>query len=182
MRRSAPRRFSPLLIKTSLVAVFVCGAAFLLSARRPAETAKAERHIRLGSADGGSLYAITISAKDPAQLSTKESVEVSIEDARGTLVSKRLHSQDLDFYVTVHPRARGPVNATLRTASGETLPAIVTDFHQIHESGSEPVAISAMPNDTWQTAQPVDSARRFMARTMSGLTRPPPATIVMPIC
>ena len=102
------------MLKTSLVAALACGAALLLSARRPAEPAKAERHIHLGNADQGSLYAITISAKDPAQFTSKESVEVSIEDARGAVASKRLHSQDLDFYVTIHPRARGPVNATLR--------------------------------------------------------------------
>jgi HEAT repeat protein len=162
--RSSVRKVSPRLFKISLVAALACGAALLLSARHPAPT-KAERHIRLGNADGSSLYAITISAKDPAQLSTKESVEVSIDDARGAIVSKRLHSQDLDFYVTLHPRARGPVSATLRTASGETLPAIVTDFRRIHESGSEPAAISAMPNDTWQKAQPVQFGQTIYGST-----------------
>ncbi len=154
--RSFLRRFPPLLLKTTLIGALATGAALLLSARRPAQTAQAERHVDLGKADGTSAYAITVSAKNPAQFSAKESVEVSIDDARGALVSKRLHSQDLDFYATVHPRARGAVTATLRTTSGETLPNIVTNFRRIQESSSEPAAISIMPNDTWQTAQPVE--------------------------
>ena len=155
MRRFLPD-ISPLLFKTGVIVALASGATLLLSARHPAESANGDRHIRLGTAEQNSLYAITISAKDPAQFSSKESVEVSIEDARGPIARKRLHSQDLDFYATIHPRARGPVSATLHAASGETLPAVVTDFRRIHESRSEPAVISAMPNDTWQTAQPVE--------------------------
>jgi len=156
VRRSSVRRFPPFLLKTSFIGALAVGATLLLSARRPAQTAQAERRVDLGKADGTSAYAITVSAKEPAQFSAKESIEVSIDDARGALVSKRLHSQDLDFYVTVRPRARGAVTATLRASSGGTLPNIVTDFRRIQESGSETAAISVMPNDTWQTAQPVE--------------------------
>ncbi|MGD0631434.1 MAG: hypothetical protein ABR987_19060, partial [Terracidiphilus sp.] len=67
------------------------------------------RSIKLGSAHPGSLYAITLGVKDPAQLQGSDSVRVTVSDVQGEVGSKWLHAADLDFYLTLRPRAAGPV-------------------------------------------------------------------------
>src|SRR5882724_6585198 len=98
-----------LLFKVGLLGSVACGVALLVSARHGADSTQSERRIHLGNAESGSLYAVTIAIKDPAQFQNRKSVEVSIEDARGGVAAKRLHGQDLDFYATIRPRARGAV-------------------------------------------------------------------------
>jgi HEAT repeat protein len=115
-----------------------------------------EHRIQLGNAEAGSLYAVTISVKNPAQFENKKSIDVSISDAEGVIAEKRLHSQDLDFYVTLRPRVAGPVTASLQTDAGESAPEFTAAFHRIPTGASGPGVIAAMPNDTWQTAQPFD--------------------------
>ncbi|HEY3939412.1 MAG TPA: HEAT repeat domain-containing protein [Bryobacteraceae bacterium] len=145
-----------LLFRMSLAASLVCGAGLLLSARHAADSPKAERRINLGTAEAGAKYAVTIAIKNPAQFQNTKSIDVSITDAGGAIATKRLHNQDLDFYITIRARKRGAVSATLSAASGETIPAITADFQRIRESRTAPGVIAAMPNDTWQTAQPVE--------------------------
>lgn len=132
-----------------------CGVGLFLGARQATDTQGPERRIDLGNAEAGSLYAVTIAVKDPAQLEAKESVQVSISDARGVIAEKRLHAQDLDFYLTMLARTTGAATATLRGASGESLPDVTVAFRQIPATHSGPAVIAAMPNDTWQTAQSV---------------------------
>ncbi|MBV8866820.1 MAG: hypothetical protein JO210_15605, partial [Acidobacteriaceae bacterium] len=111
--------------------------------------------IDLGEAQSGLLYAITVALKDPAQFQSKQSISVSISDAKGAVSEKRLHSQDLDFYLTLRPRANGPVLVDVQSAGG-TIPQMTAFIHRIPESSAEPAVIAAMPNSTWRSAQNFD--------------------------
>jgi HEAT repeats len=143
----------------AVVAVFICAVALSSSVRKagsdPAGSAPLARRVDLGNAQSGSLYAITIAAKDPAQLQSDTYVDVSIADPSGVVAAKRLHSQDLDFYLTLQPRASGPVIATLKSST-DSLPQITTAFRRMESSRGAPAIVSAMPNDTWQTAQSLE--------------------------
>lgn len=132
----------------------VWGVVLLLGGWSPSHSQSSAR-ITLGKAKGGSLYGVTIAVRDPAQFQT-ESVEVSIADANGVVAAKRLHSQDLDFYVTLRARSAGPVTATVQARSGENLPELMTAFHAIPTGKAGPGVIAAMPNDSWQNAQPFE--------------------------
>ncbi len=139
----------------------VCGAVFLLTARQPSQSsgpgsAESTQRIVLGDANAGSLSAITIALKDPAELQGDRSIHVSISDSRGLVAEKRLHAQDLDFYLTLRARGAGPVTAMLEDSTGGKIPAIVALMRPIKSDSSSGGVISAMPNDTWQTAQRVE--------------------------
>ena len=41
----------------------------------------------------------------------------TVKDAQGVIDSKWLHTADLDFYLTLRPRAEGPVTVTLSSAN-----------------------------------------------------------------
>ena len=123
------------------------------------------RIIKLGVARAGSLYAITLGVKDPAQFLANDSVFVTLSDARGVVGSKWLHAADLDFYMTLRPRVAGPITASLSSASGAHDPEISAALSKILQvSTDEPdkstVAkrgvIAAAPNDTWEIAQPFE--------------------------
>ncbi|HYM09418.1 MAG TPA: hypothetical protein VEU62_01730, partial [Bryobacterales bacterium] len=148
-------------MQSFLLLSFLLAAALLLrsveaaGARRiPAK--ENERRVVLGEADPGSLYAVTVSVKDPAQWPGRQSVHAAIADARGAVAEKWLHAADLDFYLTLHPRARGQASVTLSAAKGEAIPEMTFAFHRIPAGREEPAVIAAAPNDTWQTAQPVE--------------------------
>ncbi len=75
----------------------------------------------------------------------------------GIVATKRLHSQDLDFYVTLRPRAAWPYHPlSASRRPGEALPEITTAFDPIPAGKAGPGVIAAMPNDTWQNAQPFE--------------------------
>src|SRR5580692_11533357 len=74
------------------------------------------RSIQLGTARPGSLYAVSLGVKDPAQLRGDDAVRVTVKDAQGEIESKWLHAADLDFYLTLRPRAAGPVTVSLSPA------------------------------------------------------------------
>ncbi len=133
----------------------VSGVTLLLGGWSPTHSQSFAHRLKLGKAELGSLYGITVDIKDPARFQTG-SVEVSIADASGILARKRLHSQDLDFYVTLRARTAGPITLSLQARPGENLPEILTSFHQIPTGKTGPGVIAAMPNDTWQTAQPFE--------------------------
>ncbi len=149
LHRSSLRNFSEI----GLVICLGAGVAALLLARQSNTTA-AERHIDLGNGESGSLYALTVAVKDPAQFQSDKSIVVSVSDALGVVSEKRLHPQDLDFYLTLRPRSNGPVTALLQAPAGQTVPQITTAMHRVAETSFEPAVISTMPNDTWRTAQP----------------------------
>ncbi|PYV16943.1 MAG: hypothetical protein DMG21_09940 [Acidobacteria bacterium] len=108
----------------------------------PAAPAPVSKEIVLGPARSGSLYGVTISIKDPSQLEGLSSIQVVISDARGEVAEKWLHAADLDFYLTLRPRASGAVKVKLESPNGSTLPQITTAFHLVPGS--------------WDTAQPIE--------------------------
>ena len=75
--------------------------------------APAVRTIQLGAARPGSLYALSLGVKDPAQLQGDDAVHVTVKDAQGEVESKWLHAADLDLYLTLRPRSAGPVSVNL---------------------------------------------------------------------
>ncbi len=120
------------------------------------------RSIHLGTARPGSLYALSLGVKDPAQLRGDDAVRVTVKDAQGEIESKWLHAADLDFYLTLRPRAPGPVTVSLSPTSSIPTPEISASMSRIlqpstSQLGSAPRlergVIAASPNDSWQSAQ-----------------------------
>ena len=123
------------------------------------------RSIKLGAARAGSLYAITLGVKDPVQLQGNDSVRVTVSDAQGEVGSKWLHAADLDFYLTLRPRAAGPVTVSLSPSASGRDPAISATLSKILQgpaglsdnfAGVKRGVIAAAPNDTWQNVQTFD--------------------------
>ena len=121
--------------------------------------------IKLGEARLGFLYAVTLAVRDPAQLQGNDSVRVTVSDARGEIASKWLHPADLDFYLTLRPRAVGPVTVTLSSSSITRFPEIGATLSKILQlpagqpgrlNAFKRGVIAAAPNDTWQNAQPFE--------------------------
>jgi HEAT repeat protein len=126
------------------------------------DTQSSGRTIDLGAARADAAYAVTVSVRDPAQLQGTDAVHVTLSDAQGDVESKWLHAADLDFYLTVRPRAAGPVKVNLSPAEGVRLPEITATMKPISESAPAHGAkqhrgvIAAAPNGTWQSAQPFE--------------------------
>ena len=118
------------------------------------------KEIKLGSARPGTMYALTVAVKDPARMQGSDSVLATVKDAQGVVESKWLHTADLDFYLTLRPRAAGPVTVSL--ASSGAAPEISTSLRKILAQpilvmdGVPAGVIAAAPNGTWQTAQPFE--------------------------
>src|SRR6201996_7350624 len=155
MMRSSLRQAPVQLFKVVMGPLFISGIALFLGGWSPTRAQLSERRIILGEAKAGSFYGVNVAIKNPAQFPNK-SIKVSIADAAGIVAEKRLHSQDLDFYVTLRPRAAGPITVSLQGSSGEILPEIITAFNRIPTGKAGPAVIAAMPNDTWQNAQPFE--------------------------
>jgi len=118
--------------------------------------------IKLGAARPGSLYAVTLGVKDLVQIQGNDAVRVTVSDAQGEVASKWLHAADLDFYLTLRPRAAGPVSVSLSPSFGGHEPEISATLGKILQPSaalpgkSDAVKrglIAAAPNDTWQSAQ-----------------------------
>jgi HEAT repeat protein len=122
----------------------------------------AARTIKLAAAKPGSLYALTLAVKDPAQLQGSDAVHVTVNDAQGEVESKWLHAADLDFYLTLRPRAAGPVTVSLSPAAGVKAPDIASSMSKIQQPaaqggpGGKRGVIAAAPNGTWDVAQPFE--------------------------
>ncbi len=114
----------------------------------------AQKTLKLGDAKPGTLYAMTVAVKDPAKLQGADAVLATVKDSQGVIDSKWLHTADLDFYLTLRPRAAGPVTVTL--SSAKQAPEITTSLKKILQTADTPGVIAAAPNGTWQTAQPFD--------------------------
>ncbi len=130
---------------------------------RAAESAAVTRRLVLGKAKAGSLYAVTVSVKDPTQIQGREALYVTIADNAGPVAEKWLHSADLDFYLTLKARAAGPVVASVEAAPGTEIPALDTVLQRVPPSktvvdnkGRLVGIIAAEPNATWQVAQPFE--------------------------
>lgn len=77
------------------------------------EAAPGARTITLPSASAGKLYALSVAVKDLAKMQANDAVRVTVNDAQGEVASKWLHPADLDFYLTLRPRAAGPITVNL---------------------------------------------------------------------
>jgi hypothetical protein len=133
---------------------------------RAAQTASVPaRSILLGQARPGALYALTLGVKDPAILQGNDSVRVTVSDAKGEIESKWLHSADLDLYLTLRPRAAGPVTVSLSPSADLQTPEISATLKKIlqpaagfsDKSGDvKRGVIAAAPNGVWQEAEPFE--------------------------
>ena len=120
------------------------------------------RQVHLGRVRPDALYALTVWVKDPAQLQGKDAVMVTVDDASGEIESKWLHAGDLDFYLTLHPRAAGQINVTLSAPANVHMPEVGATLREVPQAPSPQAAhgapeqtgvIAAAPNSTWQSAQ-----------------------------
>ena len=129
----------------------------------PTASTAAHRQLDLGELSANRLYALTISVKDPSQIQESDSIHIAVADAQGTVIEKSLHVADLDFYLTLHPRANGKASVLITSAG--PIPDLTTTLRPVPvnpvsaHAGSEklePAMIAAQPNSTWQTAQPFE--------------------------
>jgi HEAT repeat protein len=161
------RRFASLVLAP--LAVTLCIFAIIAYKGKPVHAGQAPapvtRKIQLAAGQPGSLYAVTVGVKDLAQLKNSDSVKVTVNDAQGVVASKWLHTADLDFYLTLRPRAAGPVTIDLTSAEGAQAPEVNSSLTRILEatkasadstSQAKRGVIAAAPNDTWQVAQPFE--------------------------
>jgi len=162
MKRS--RRTASLSIASvSFLAWMFCATVRNVSPVHAYQTGKPPAQLlKLGSARAGSLYALTLAVKDPAQLQGSNAVRVTVNDAQGEVESKWLHSADLDMYLTIRPRKDGPVTVNLSSSSATLVPDISSNLRSILQN---PIAllggsmdgkrgvIAASPNGSWQEAQ-----------------------------
>ena len=117
----------------SLSAAALLAASLLYVVHANPSPAPVTREIKLGNAKPGTLYAFTAAVKDPAQLQDSDAVQATIKDAQGVIETKYLHTADLDFYLTVRPRAAGPRNPDLRPRV-KPAPEISASLHKIIET------------------------------------------------
>ncbi len=124
-----------------------------------------ERSIQLGDGRPGSLYALSLGVKDPAQLQGSDAVRVTVKDAKGDIESKWLHAADLDLYLTLRPRSAGPVTVSISSSSSAPIPEISSHLSKILQpsapsswdaQNSNRGVIAASPNGTWKEAQPFE--------------------------
>ncbi len=153
------------IVPMSIAAWIFCANLHIVRPVRAAQAAAAVRTIQLGAARPGSLYALSVGVKDPAQLRGDDAVHVTVKDAQGEVESKWLHAADLDLYLTLRPRSAGPVSVDLSSAPSVHVPEISASLSRILQSsavqpGSVPRidrgVIAAAPNGTWQVAQPFE--------------------------
>ncbi len=119
------------------------------------------RTINLGTARADAAYAVTVSVKDPSQVQGNDAVRVVVSDAQGEVESKWLHTADLDFYLTLRPRAAGPVKVNISAEGGVRMADVAATMKAVPEgmAGAGQAAmrhrgvIAAAPNGTWQSAQ-----------------------------
>ena len=148
------------------VAIVGCFVGEIVHVTRAVEAAKSvptnSRTIELGTVHPGSSYALTIAVKDPTQLQAGDAVDVTVKDAVGEIDRKWLHPADLDFYLTLRPRAAGELTVSLKSRSGSNVPQIATALARITEQVSSTstsvkrAVIATGPNGAWQNAQPFE--------------------------
>jgi len=119
----------------------------------------------------GEVYGLTLSIAAPERFAKGE-IEVEVRDANGLITSKILHPFDLDFSVNLRPRASGSLTVSLTAkdvlldqvgAGTELVPLHISGRESAgresagrESAGRESVVVAALPNSTWQEAQPVE--------------------------
>ncbi len=123
----------PTHLRWTLIPLTVALAVVALHKTHPVHADQAPpptlKTLKLGDAKPGTLYAMTVAIKDPTKLQGADAVLATVKDAQGVIDSKWLHTADLDFYLTLRPRAAGPVTVTLSstTAAPETTAILKED-------------------------------------------------------
>src|SRR5262245_12114524 len=117
----------PLFIAACLIAATIRVGRFVHAETKPGTV----RSIKIGEARPGTLYAFTAGLKDSGELQGNDAVHVTVNDAKGEVESKWLHAADLDFYLTLSPRAAGPVTVSLSSASEEKVPEVSATLSKI---------------------------------------------------
>jgi len=160
---SSHRRIATWAIAPLSIAICIIAAIFHLGPFVHADqtAAPARQTIKLGTAQAGAVYGFSLGLKDPAALQSNDAVHVTVNDAKGEVESKWLHSADLDFYVTLRPRAAGPV--TVNLSSEAHVPEVSATLSKMLASASltgktelRRGIIAAAPNGSWQNAQPFE--------------------------
>jgi len=158
-RRIASRVVVPL-------AILTCVLGFVVRTNRGVRAGQAgppeQKSVKLAAVHPGSLYAVTVAVKDIAKLQGNDAVQVKVNDAQGEIVSKWLHAADLDLYLTVRPRAEGPMTVSMTSSGSAPIPDVSSIISKIAQGaagkadGVKRGVIAAEPNDTWQVAQPFE--------------------------
>ena len=110
------RRILSCVLASVSLAICVALVTFLHTGRlvRAAQNSpEPSRTSVLGQVRSGSLYALTLGVKDIAALQGNDAVRVTVSDSKGEIESKRLHSADTDFYLTLRARTSGPLTMSL---------------------------------------------------------------------
>jgi hypothetical protein len=158
-RRVASWAIVPLSIAACIIGATIHTGRFVHADQAGAPSV---RSIKLGEARSGALYALTLGVKDPARLQANDSVRVTVSDAQGEVASKWLHEADLDFYLTLRPRAAGPVTVSYSSSSAAQVPEISATLNKIlltsaalpgNASVIKRGVIAAAPNDSWKSAE-----------------------------
>ena len=123
----------PLSACALIIASLLHGARSVHANQAPPPTVK---EIKLGTARPGTLYAFTLAVKDPAQVQGSDAVLATVKDAQGVIDSKWLHTADLDLYLTLRPRAAGPVTVSL--SSTKPAPEMNASLRKILEAPELP--------------------------------------------
>src|SRR5213594_2831504 len=128
-------------------------ALLTLAPLASAGAAGGESEFPLKGLEAGKLYAVTVSVDSPYRLSGAAEIDTSISDSRGVIAAKILHPGDLDFYLTLKPRASGNGVVRLNRRSGARDVPVTVDCKPMALSGNHKAAIAALPNSSWQEAQ-----------------------------
>ena len=113
------------------------------SVRADQSSSQNVREIHLGRVRPDALYALTVWVKDPAQLQGNDAVLVTVNDASGEVESKWLHAGDLDFYLTLHPRAPGQVDVTLSAPAKVHMPEVGATLRPVPQAPTPAAAHAA---------------------------------------
>ena len=106
-------------------------------------------------------------------------MHVTVNDAQGEVESKWLHAADLDFYLTLRPRAAGPVTVNLSAPPAVHIPEIAATMSRIpdrsaecRQQGSIAASSPRRPTVPGKPPSPSNWARPSLAATTKGPTLP----------
>jgi len=130
----------------------VCSAVLVLGFVARSDSNSVTRRFPVKTGD---VYSLTVSIASPERF-TKGEIEVEVRDANGLIAAKILHRFDLDLAMNIRPRATGSLTVDLKAKDVLLTQAGATEeLTPLNLSGHESVAIAALPNSTWQDAQPI---------------------------
>src|SRR5204862_2375721 len=115
----------------------------------------ATQRVSLAQADPDRLYSVLIALDQPAKLTDRDTVIVTVRDGKRVLSETLLHSFDADSFVVVKPTAAGPLTVECRSHATQPLPARVTVRRWKADAQQTAGRVEHEPNDTWQTANPI---------------------------